>query len=58
MNVFCLKLWNWKLTYDCDYGIDHRFGWSIVIDGSVAAELEPNLFRAACVAIQKVWQWE
>jgi hypothetical protein len=40
-----------SIEYDVDYGCHHRSGWSVVIDGSVCAELE----RFLVVALVKAW---
>lgn len=41
MDGFTLKIGRFKLEYDTDYGMDHRHGWTTVIDGCVVAELCP-----------------
>jgi hypothetical protein len=51
---------SFRLEYDVDYGIDHRKGWSITVDGSVVTQFKPTLTEAlidASEAIQK-WEWE
>ena len=47
-----------KIEYDQDYGSEKRTGWSIVIDGSVVAELVPTLQEAFEIAQQAVLEWE
>ena len=45
------------LDFDRDYGIDHRTGWSIAVNGHYAVELEPHLivafFKSIRVCINK-----
>ncbi len=36
----------WQLHWDTNYGMDHRWGWTIVVDGIVMVELEHNLIKA------------
>jgi hypothetical protein len=47
-----------RLEYDADYGIDRRSGWSVVIDGSVVAELMETPEAALKQAMEKVSHWE
>ena len=37
---------NLSVTFDRDYGIDNRTGWTICINGSVIVELERRLIIA------------
>lgn len=46
------------LEYDSDYGIDRRSGWSVVVDGSVVAELMETPEAALKQATERVSQWE
>lgn len=39
-----------KIEFDADYGIDHRFGWTVTIDGAVAVELCESASIAICKA--------
>ncbi len=44
-----------SLTYDKDYGIEHRRGWTICVNGSTVVELERFLlvafFKAFCLNV-------
>ena len=45
---------SFALQWDKDYGVHHRKGWSVCIDGCFVSELEPWLF----VALWKgFWTW-
>ena len=50
--MFKLKILNIQIDYDKNYGINQRNGWSIIVKGSVVAELE----RFLVVAIWKTWR--
>jgi hypothetical protein len=50
-----MKIKKFRIEYDTDYGIDHRFGWTISINGFIWAELEPNLFVAMLKAY-RAWK--
>jgi hypothetical protein len=39
-----------QIDYDTDYGIDHRSGWSVHINGICYVELVPHLLPALWVA--------
>lgn len=52
------KLKNVSVEYDTDYGVDKRSGWSICVNGSFTAELEPSLIRAIWQTVRRVRQWE
>ena len=39
-----------KIEFDADYGTDHRFGWTVTIDGAVAVELCESASIAICEA--------
>jgi hypothetical protein len=41
-----MKIKNFSIEYDTDYGIDHRFGWTISVNGWILSQLEPNLIVA------------
>lgn len=43
---------NFEIQFDRGYGIDKRTGWTVVVDGSVLAELEPWLIVAVFKAIR------
>lgn len=47
-----------RLEYDSDYGVDHRSGWSVTVDGSVAAELMATPEAALKQAVERVAQWD
>lgn len=53
-----MKTFSFEIEYDEDYGIDHRNGWSICIDGSYAVQLEPSLPRAIVKALRSWMRWE
>ena len=41
-----------SLDYNHDYGIDHRSGWSIVVNGSVVAQLVETPWDASVAALR------
>jgi hypothetical protein len=43
---------NLKVTYDRDYGIDRRRGWSVSYDGICLVEFRPTLLGA----LWKAWR--
>ncbi len=45
-----------RLDYDRDYGIDHRRGWSVAIDGSYYVQFWPEPITAVIVALWRWWQ--
>ena len=45
-----------KIQYDQDYGIDHRKGWSIAIDGSYYVQFEKRLLVALFKAIYSYFE--
>ena len=47
-----------ELRYDSDYGIDRRSGWTVTVDGSVAAQLMPTPEAALEAAVQDVSKWD
>lgn len=40
-----------SLDYDADYGVDHRTGWSVVIDGIVWSSFQAGPIRALWLAV-------
>jgi hypothetical protein len=64
-NTGVKRMWNFidklksiELTWDNDYGCNHRRGWSITYRGCVIAELEKYLIIAIWKAIKEVRRWE
>jgi hypothetical protein len=49
---------SFDLQWDRDYGIDHRKGWTVVIDGSVCSELEPWLVVAMWKGFRTWRRWK
>lgn len=47
-----------SLTYDTNYGIDHRTGWSVCLNGSYQAQVEPWLVVAIWKALKGWWRHE
>lgn len=45
---------SFRLSYDRDYGIDCRTGWSVAINGSVYRQLRPWLVAAL---LGSLWDW-
>lgn len=54
MNAFRFRWNGFELCHDRDYGIDHRSGWSVAINGSFVVQLHPSLFGA----LRKSWRLE
>jgi hypothetical protein len=46
MKKFKLTIDNFSISYDSEYGIDHKFGWSVVEYKRIIFEFEPTLFKA------------
>jgi hypothetical protein len=46
---------SFSLHYDCDYGMLHRKGWSVVIDGSYVVQFERRLIVALWKAF-RAWR--
>lgn len=53
--LFTLGIGIYELQYDRNYGIRKRHGWSVIIDGSVYAELQPWLVMAIWKAVRFRW---
>lgn len=45
-SLFILRIWQFQIEYDRDYGIDRRRGWSVKWDGSVCTQFAPNPIAA------------
>lgn len=45
-----LKMQQFSLSFDVDYGIDKRIGWSVTIDGINLVSFEAMPARAICLA--------
>lgn len=56
--VRALGLKSFRLEYDSDYGIDHRSGWSVVVEGSVVVQFADNPEIALRQAVEEISQWE
>ena len=52
---FDLMLNGTGLTFDRDYGCEHRSGWTVTVGGSHVVQLEPWLLAAFCKAVR--WWW-
>ncbi len=51
-----IEMLNCALEHDRDYGADRRTGWSVVIAGSYAAELERYLIVALWKGLVQMWR--
>jgi hypothetical protein len=50
--------YDWNISYDTAYGVDHRTGYSVVVDGVSVIEFADNLNDAIVDAYLEVLEWE
>ncbi len=53
MKPFRFRYDHFELQYDRDHGVDHRSGWSVVIDGKVYVQFERGPVRAVWRAVRE-----
>lgn len=52
--TFKARKQSFQLHYDIDYGISHRSGWSVVINGSVVVQFADSAEGALQEALERV----